>query len=216
MFGIVSGYSSATKILGIGALEKDDLIKEAKQDLYEKHLHNKNVKLTNFSVDIKNSYFLFLYAHTLVTVSADLYNCSSELSNNELKKSFKVKGIAIGDTVKLFYQDFLYTALVRGHGKKACIIAFTSVNFLENKKVKYEKIYAIEPNRVNKEIYGFDIGDSAYVKIKYGDTILIKQCEIKGINSNNFLFQYKSEKGTLSTKEAMRSVVFATKPEETN
>ena len=69
--GLAHGNAHTLKVLGIGGLDKDALVLEAKTDMYKKYPLPKGQVFANITVDFKNS-FLILFTETKVTVSADI------------------------------------------------------------------------------------------------------------------------------------------------
>ena len=67
----VIGKSSVTRILGIGGLNKNALVAEAKSQILKKTPLQDGQALANISVDFKYSY-IFIASTTTCTVSADI------------------------------------------------------------------------------------------------------------------------------------------------
>jgi hypothetical protein len=68
---MATGKASTVKVLGIGGLNKNALVLEAKRDLYSKYPLSIGQAFANVSVDFKNSYILVV-SITDVTISADI------------------------------------------------------------------------------------------------------------------------------------------------
>lgn len=66
-----SGVAKTTKIIGIGGIEKQALVAEAKKDLLNNYPLKDGQALANIVVDFKTSFFLVLM-ETKVTVTADI------------------------------------------------------------------------------------------------------------------------------------------------
>jgi hypothetical protein len=66
-----SGEAKTTKIVGIGGIEKQALVAEAKKDLLNNFPLKDGQALANIVVDFKTSIFLFL-TENKVTVTADI------------------------------------------------------------------------------------------------------------------------------------------------
>ncbi len=65
------GTANTTHVLGIGGLDKQALVYEAKKNLYRAYPLAKNQVYANVTVDFKRSYYILIYT-TLATVTADV------------------------------------------------------------------------------------------------------------------------------------------------
>ncbi len=68
---LAKGESSTTKIFGIGGLDKDALVADAKKNLLENNPLKDGQVLANITVDFKNS-FMLIIMETKVTITADI------------------------------------------------------------------------------------------------------------------------------------------------
>jgi hypothetical protein len=69
----VTGSATATYILGIGGNAKSKLADEARQDMLSKNPLNSNQALVNITQDVKNSFVLGLFYHTMTySITADV------------------------------------------------------------------------------------------------------------------------------------------------
>jgi hypothetical protein len=89
LIGMAVGQAKTTQILGIGGLDPDGLVLEAKRELYARFPLTKGQAYANISVDFKRSYFPIVNT-TKATVSADIVQFGEEKSD-ELQKLFKNK-----------------------------------------------------------------------------------------------------------------------------
>lgn len=205
MIYIATGTASTTKILGIGGSSKDALIVEAKNNLYRKFPYKKGIKLSNFSVDYKNSYFLFV-ATTKVTVSADVYDCNSIPGNDSIMNQIPaINGFRVGDTILYFsFESDGDVSIKKGY----------VVNHSENSKVLIKKvgdktsfekntkdIYKAVPDPENINNFGFNVGEIVYVNILNNETgIKLKtKCIVKAINHNEAVIEYTNMKNIICT-----------------
>ncbi len=196
MIYIATGTASTTKILGIGGSSKDALIVEAKNDLYRKFPYKKGIKLSNFSVDYKNTYFL-LFHTTVVTVSADVYDCNSIPGNDSIMNQIPaINGFRVGDTILYFYTSSDNEVSI----KKACIVNHTvnSRVFIKNVDENrvfpksYNAIYKAVPDPENINNFGFNVGEKVEVNLLNNKSrIKIKtKCIIKAINQKEAIIEY--------------------------
>ena len=205
MIYIATGTASTTKILGIGGSSKDALIVEAKNDLYRKFPYKKGIKLSNFSVDYKNSYFLFV-ATTKVTVSADVYDCGSIHENDTITNQIpNINGFGVGDSIL-----YLYTSSDGEVSfKKAFIVNHTANSkvFIKNIGGKiaftksYEDIYKALPDSENINNFGFNVGEMVFVNILNSESGIKSKtkCTIKAINHIEAVVEYINAKNIVCT-----------------
>jgi hypothetical protein len=201
---IATGTASSTRVLGLGGIDKDELIVDAKKDLYRKYPYSKGVKLSNFSVDFKNTY-VFIVHTTKVTVSADVYNCTVSLDTIDENSSIKINGFKIGDEVLFVSFLFEYVPI------KAKIINHlvgNMVNIGDNNdklakngmKVSYDNIFRAVKDPENVRIFGLDIGDNFKISVvNYATDIKYKtSCKIIGINLKSAIVEFVNTKGKIS------------------
>jgi hypothetical protein len=67
----LQGYSDTWYVLGIGGLEKEALVEEAKRDMMKDYELKPNQALANVTVNWKNSFFIVV-SSTKCTVTADI------------------------------------------------------------------------------------------------------------------------------------------------
>jgi len=75
--GLAHGSSKTTKILGIGGTNRDALVLDAKENMYNNFPLNAQQQYAFVTVDFKRSFFPF-FSSTQVVVSADVLDCSGE------------------------------------------------------------------------------------------------------------------------------------------
>lgn len=215
MIYIATGTASTTRFLEIGGFNKDALIKEAKNDLYRKFPYKKGIKLTNFSVDYKNTYFL-LFHTTYVTVSADVHDCNineNAISNNGVSldsfiknSSLLINGFKVGDSILYIYFDPDQETVIN----KATLISFGDKDKVLIKDTRIKKpikrsiynIYKATASPENSYIFGFNIGEEIGVTFLNDESGIksIKKCIIKGINSEKVIIEYLNSKNVISTQ----------------
>lgn len=194
---VATGTASTTKFLGIGGNGRDALILEAKQNLYKKFPYKKGILLSNFSVDFKNSYVLFIHT-TKVTVSADVYDCNLKTNTNFVENKFPlpINGFSVGDSV---YYDSVNDGFVKATLLKHNENGTVDIRFYSNSisttftiSTSYNSIFKTSKDIENINVFGFDVGEEVNV-------ILINQklkaktkqkCIIKGINSEYAIIEF--------------------------
>jgi hypothetical protein len=199
---IATGEASTTKIFGIGGLAKDALIMEAKKDLYMKFPYQKGVKLTNFSVDFKDSYILFVNI-TTATVSADVYNCNvSEIDTLPLKSAH---GFHVGDSVFIDFNDgnapikgFLNTWNTLETANVQVYSEFHEGYLRHSISFKYLFKATKAPQNIN--YFGYDIGEKVLTNIVENGKDKTVICEILGINMSLVLVSYTNSENIKSIK----------------
>ncbi|MCH2215146.1 MAG: hypothetical protein MK086_08255 [Flavobacteriales bacterium] len=82
---IASGQAQTIHVFGIGGLDKDALVLEAKKDMYQKYPLSDGQIFGNITVDYKREFY-FVVVKTLVTVSADVvqFNPTDQQKENDL------------------------------------------------------------------------------------------------------------------------------------
>jgi hypothetical protein len=206
MIYIATGTASTTKILGIGGSSKDALIVEAKNDLYRKFPYKKGIKLSNFSVDYKNSYFLFV-ATTKVTVSADVHDCNSIPGNDSIMNQIPaINGFRVGDSILYLYFNGEHETVIN----KATLVSFGNNDKVIIKDAGIKKpfkrsiynIYKATSSTENNYIFGFNIGEEVLVTFMNDESDIKskKKCIIKGINNEKVIIEYLNSKNVVTTQ----------------
>lgn len=197
---VVQGTSSTNIVFGIGGLKKDALIAEAKKDLYARIDNDKNLKLSNFSVDFKNTYYLFVRT-TKVTVSADVYNCAetnADLNSLQFLQNYPlIKGIRKGDSVYFENENAINAGKMVEHYENDFIqVAYIDDGgVIKYAKVPYIKVYKSSSSPSNVTYFGYNVGDTVSVKIADYDLVEVKTCKILGLNVNKAYLEYQHTNG---------------------
>ena len=206
MIYIATGTASTTKILGIGGSSKDALIVEAKNDLYRKFPYKKGIKLSNFSVDYKNTYFL-LFHTTVVTVSADVHDCNSIPGNDSIMNQIPaINGFRVGDSILYLYFNGEHETVIN----KATLVSFGNNDKVIIKDAGIKKpfkrsiynIYKATSSTENNYIFGFNIGEEVVVTFMNNESNIKskKKCIIKGINNEKVIIEYLNSKNVVTTQ----------------
>lgn len=197
---IASGTASTTRFLEIGG-NKNALIIEAKNDLYRKFPYIKGIKLSNFSVDYKNTFFLFFHT-TRVTVSADVYNCNIVLPDTvEDKSVFRVNGFKIGDEV--FIESYLLPEISSGKimshlAGNMVLVVDGGIKLSSNGSTfSYSSIFRAVKDPENVRYFGIDIGEKFPISVvNYETGIKYKtECTVIGINHESAIVEFITTKG---------------------
>lgn len=205
MKGIVSGEASTYKLFGLGGLNKNALILEAKKDLYETHFYSKKVKLTNFSVDFKTT-FLLIYSSTVATVSADLYECGTpETASQESFSSPLINGYSEGDSIIYEFGRFFKGKINAISSDDKFLVSYQKSNGkMKQKKLDQKQIYKTTKHPDNIQYFGYKIGEEALIDVVIlkSKEKVVKPCTIIGLNKSRLLISYLKEDG----KERILSV----------
>ena len=192
------GTSSTYKILGMGGFNNESLIIEAKKDLYQRFPYKKGIKLSNFSVDYRNTYFLIVAKTTLI-VSADVFDCNNSNTNDEVTRFdgidiANIKGFKLGDSI-IYDEERVLGGIVFKHliNNKMMV----SFDGSKAKKVKYNQVYKATRSADNVSFFGFDTGDTAKVKVDNVKTGLsaMKKCVVLAINHDKAYVEYIKDDG---------------------
>ena len=156
-FEIISiefGTAKTTHVFGIGGLNHQALVFEAKRNMYRSAPLKKGQAFANVSVDFKRSYFPIV-GTTIVTVTADLVQFGSK-RDTTLQEGFlgvsNVGDLIDGYTNPGFFEPNQIVYLF----KKKDFVPVRIVNGFENKNGKY-KISLMPPLAGEKLISGSDL-----------------------------------------------------------
>lgn len=87
---ICSGYCTSVFVLGIGDAKKQEMINDAKKDLYRRRPLQKGEYYSNFATDINKKWMFFIVQKIAVSVSADILHTGDTSSfgfgNSFIKK----------------------------------------------------------------------------------------------------------------------------------
>jgi hypothetical protein len=202
---IATGKSNTLKIFGIGGLNKEALILEAKKDLYMKFPYQKGIKLSNFSVDFKDSYVFFVNK-TTATVSADVYNCNIlEIDTLPINGIY---GFNVGDSVYCDFNDG--NAPIKGYLKAsddyetARVVLYKQIydGYSEYAEmgIPYKKLFKATKAPQNINYFGFDIGEKVMTTIIEDEKNKVVVCEIIGINMDMALVSCANSKNLKSSR----------------
>lgn len=210
---IATGSSKSYKVLGIGGINKEALIMEAKQDLYQKFPYQKDVKLSNFSVDFQYL-FVLVYFRTKVTVSADVFDCSTDkLGTKDFRpedRNMAIGGFVKGDSLLYEFEGYHKGTFVKYAGNGKFEIEYRA----ESGKTKTtvadpDLIFKTSKDTYNVNYYGFDVGETANVTVKNSktNTKTMKPCTIIGLNSKYAIVSYVKDSGETSISTVRKSVL---------
>jgi hypothetical protein len=198
----VTGTARVIQPLGLGGVDRDALIKEAKQDLYSKHPYNKDIKLSNFAADYKYSNFLLISA-TKVTVSADLFDCSptatSGLNVENIEGPSTIGGLTKGDSIiydeKGYHKGVFSNYLNSGNYE---IQYITKSKKMRTAKVSPSLVFKTTRDDSNMRYFGFNVGETAFIEVEKLKTNIKtkKSCMILGLNVTSVIISYVKDDGT--------------------
>lgn len=217
LIDMATGKASTVKVLGIGGLNKNALVLEAKRDLYSNYPLSIGQAFANVTVDFKNSYILVV-SITDVTISADIVqffekgNYQDTLQTIFHRRPEKVLAKPIenkarpvrlteeenklvnkytGDPVR-FVSD---NRVANGYIVKSTINdhVFYVKQSINERSATIHKLSKGEVFFVNNEIEKgteLEIGD----KIEYSDDNVVKSGKIVGFGFENILVQSLEDK----------------------
>lgn len=181
----VEGRAKTVKIFGIGGLQKDALIKEAKQKVYQANQAGKGVYFSNFAVDYKTT-IIFFYWKTEAIVSADIFDCNPA----QLKEGTKLYfGLKQGDTVLYNFDGYVKGTIEEIKPQKA-LISFKYRSKSKTKEVKYSELFKSNHEEMNKQEFGFTIGDIVKYKPTEEDFMKLDIATVTGLNKEKILIKY--------------------------
>ena len=198
------GTSETVKFLGIGGLEKDALVLEAKKNMYAGFPLEKGQSYANLTVDFKNSYFI-IFSKTLVTISADIVRPTEagepgekyQPEFNQIRKYQQMSSgdIELGDTVLTYANHKVHdNRVIKILSAGDYLITPLKDTLTEVKRVKRSKLYITKNPagessslKINSEVHiqgiGPDTGkiagmgvDDVIIRVRKDDeTFLIKR-----------------------------------------
>ncbi len=198
---IASGAASTTRFLEIGGNHKEALIIQAKNDLYRKFPYTKGVKLSNFSVDYKSTFF-FPFHSTKVTVSADVYNCNIVIQDSlDNQSTFRVNGFKIGDDVFIESYDLVEISpgkIINHLANNMVLVGDEGIKLgYKGTKFSYANVYRAVKDPENKRYFGFDIGEKFMISVVNFETGVKyrTECTVIGINQKSAVVEFLNSKG---------------------
>ena len=140
--GIAIGKSQSTKILGIGGLNKNTLIFDAKQNLYKHTSLEERQILSNVTLDLKRSNYL-LFQKTEAYITAEIIDFNTERINQNPTSNYAIiqfNSHALGETV--------YVQTPKGPTKgTVSSLRYNRIQVISEKytkSYKYEEIYTMK------------------------------------------------------------------------
>lgn len=206
------GQAQTKQVFGIGGLNPDALVLEAKTAMYGNHPLSAGQMYANITVDYKRSFY-FIVVTTLVTVSADVvqFNPSEaqkkadlfskqSLSNTSVgrdsKPTEKKPGafLNLGDTVGVYAADELKTMKLETRlGKKRYeLLTADSAKFIYDVK----NIYLIDEVKHDFR-HGYAVGDEVKWEVR-GE---YRTGTIVGVNENKVVIRSEDRLTEFSTKD---------------
>ena len=152
---IARGKAHSFLVFGLGGVENDVLLLDAKKDLFKNRPLERNEYYANFTTDISKKYiFLFVFASNKVTVSAEVLK-TGDTSNTTLSKSFK-------NVMRVFSEKQFFVS--ENDTFKLGEEVYFKFNFDNYNDFTKHKIVAITKNEVNlKPIFSSE--ENVVVKI---------------------------------------------------
>lgn len=167
------GTSETIKILGVGGLNTDAMVLDAKRNLYENHPLKKGQALANVTVDFKTSNLLFVMK-TKVTVSAEIV----DFNPNEKNISYVNDTLLDTDTKddNSFFKNgervFVKVAeeiksgrVIDLRSNKIVVQYFDHKNRFRSKQIAPDKAFISQPKKKNSKRFNYEIGDQVFVKV---------------------------------------------------
>jgi hypothetical protein len=195
------GSAKTVHVFGIGGLNTESLVKDAKANMYAVHPLAKGQAYANLSVDFATKFFFFVVV-TKVKLSADIIETGSERSN-KLQEAFKYSPLAseriLGTSHPLLWA-LNSDSLLALRNNKCLEVEFIKM-LSENEVMVNGKQNDISWQQNEEELFvghqeklfpkqEFKLGDEVFVKIKgdKNETIATKG-RIIGVNPKKVLIE---------------------------
>jgi hypothetical protein len=197
------GVSMTKKIFGIGGLNHDALILEAKNEMMNSRPLKANEQYANLAYDIKNTYVLMVLT-TKVTISADVvklvdgeqpYVYSETYKSKISKQKFQNDLFNIGDSVMFDDLKSRGTILSISTKGKVRVKLKDSTNKFKTKNIDIHKLFSLQNNykglNINQDYSykQYDLPREVKVLAFGLDQILVKELKIE--EEKIFLIKYK-------------------------
>lgn len=188
--GWAQGQSSVQYVFGIGGLNKDQLVFEAKKNLYKNHPLQKGQSYANVSVDFKTLYVLPFVRRT-ATINADIVQFYSEEESKDttlqhlfidlLPREYSSTSFSKGEEVFVLKNDFLYSGKILSLTDEAAEVSFSG----ETQSIKsfpisvlFSKNHLQFDSNVKQDQYTFFYKEKEWIK-----------GQIKGVNAMYYLIE---------------------------
>ena len=196
--GFAIGTASTNKVFGLGGTKRENLVLDAKRNLY-KHYPLKNGEvLSNLTLDFVNKRYPF-FSQVKVTVSGEIISfnnsqISSNYSINSVLSSdikFENRGYYLNEEV--YVENGLLYEMYKISKISTYEIEVISKKNNEKKVVTYQKLFKVEKDNFNKNSL-FKVGANISYTLEDSDQIeIISKGKIKVIGVNKkYIVEYES------------------------
>ena len=149
-------------------MNKNAIVKEAKQDLLKRNPLKKGQVLANVTVDVKRTFF-FVGFVTKTTVSADIiefgvFEDDNEFDRinkeNKISEKSSVANFNVKDSVFIYTHNIIKRAQIVGFPNNRVRVLFTlSGDNLTADNVDLSNVLKMESSPQNLELYGYDVDE---------------------------------------------------------
>lgn len=188
IIGVAKGVASTTKIIGMGGLDKQSLVYEAKKDLYKNFPLKPGQALANISVDFSDAFY-FILNKTTVTIHAEVVDYNND---SRLKPSYALsyKGFKVGQNV---YYTSLNNVFYQGE-----ILSISDTKILINQiggplEIKLSRVFKLSGSTL---ISGENVTIGTIIKFSTTDYV-----KLIGYNKDFVLISRSGDHAVYSKKE---------------
>ncbi len=195
-----TGTATTKQIFGIGGLNSDALVLEAKRNLYINHPLKRGQALANLTVDFKREFYFIIFK-TRVTITAEVvdFNLAPtdqafEQINKKIIRSMptNLRNFNIGEIILITLNDNRKDARIIGFKNETVIVQYNSNNnLLKTKKLNLNKIFKTKISSKNIELYGYQINQVVQFET---DNFIKKEGKIVGLNNTHAWVEYQNIK----------------------
>jgi hypothetical protein len=193
----VTGTATTSQIFGIGGLNSDALVLEAKRNLYINHPLKRGQALANLTVDFKREFYFIIFK-TRATITAEVvdFNIAPtdqtfEQINKKIRKSTptNLENFNIGETILITLNDNRKDASIIGFKNETVTVQYNSNNnLLKSKKLNLNKIFKTKASPKNIELYGYQINQIVQFET---DNFIKTEGKIIGLNNTHAWIEYQ-------------------------
>lgn len=195
------GSSETVKVFGIGGLNADAVVLEAKRNLYENYPLQKGQALANVTVDFKREYYL-VWSKLKVIISAEIVDFNPSLdkeqqafsSLHEIENSSIHDFFKIGDEILFPSTEGMIGGKVININRKTITIRYYgSQNRLRTTKQPDNQVFLSESRPVPVE---FNVSEKVKIPIPVGQDYVgdtsyeVKDATIIGLGTASALVEY--------------------------
>jgi hypothetical protein len=211
IIGFATGKSKTSLVFGIGGLDSQTLVRDAKRDMYSKYPLKQGQAYANVTVDWQKAFYFIVVVNTL-TISADIVDLERKGTGDGVQAGFNniFESVAYiksdlwlqpGDSALLIVSETWEEVVIREvKSENKVFVTTTDKRIL---KANLKQLYTKNPRRVFQN-NDFKVNDTVQYKILNKDGGIQKvPAVVKGINPDRVLLKYGSTLIEVKSKQLL-------------